>query len=234
MTDTSASSSIGGAGKPMEQVREQTREAVHQGQEMAGKMMDQARTQINSQLCAQKDQLAGTIEGIADAVRSTGQQLNRGEQANLTPYVTRAAEMIEGVGGYLRQNELEDIVADVESAMRRNPGVFIGAAVAIGFLTARFLKSSGDQAGCRTTLPDGRQGASRHPREVRRDEGESVYRTRRMNRRPGAGCDRAARGSAGWSTGASAGAAPSSVPMNDAYEMDETDDVAYSTRTMQE
>jgi len=203
-TNMSAGQGQGDPGRPMEQVREQTREMMEKGQEIAGRAVDQARTQITSQLSTQKDQLAGSIDGIAHALRTTGSQLHDNNQANLTPLVDRAADMIEGFSGYLREHDLEDLVVDVESMARRNPGVFLGATFALGFVMARFLKSSSDRAYQTSNAGYYDGGRSLHPEEVHRGYEESRYRREREERRLRSSSDRAMGGEVGWATGSTA------------------------------
>src|SRR5205814_450028 len=77
-----------------------------------------------------------------------------GENLNTTPeqnpitekaaqYTNSLAQQIENLSGYFERKDVREMVRDVESFARRYPAYFIGGAVALGFLAARFLKSSG-------------------------------------------------------------------------------------------
>jgi hypothetical protein len=143
-----ANSGFGASGSTMGDgssapVTQQVKEKVG---ETASRVMDQTREQVFTRLDQQKEQVVGTIGGVAQALRQTGQQLQEGEQANISQYIDQAAEWVDGISGYLRDREIGDLVNDVEDLARRQPAIFIGGAFALGFLTARFLKSSGRRA----------------------------------------------------------------------------------------
>jgi hypothetical protein len=49
---------------------------------------------------------------------------------------------VDRFSSYLRDHDLGDVRSDVENLARRQPAVAIGAALVLGMLGARFLKSS--------------------------------------------------------------------------------------------
>src|SRR5207302_1679962 len=93
---------------------------------------------------SQKEEAAGGLDTVADVLRQTSQQLRDRGQANVAPCVDALAEMSEGFSGYLRERDLEDLVGEVEEFARHQPALFFGSAFALGFLAARFLKSSNE------------------------------------------------------------------------------------------
>jgi len=138
----------GSAGPPiLEQAKDQAQEALHTAKQRGGELVDQTRQQLQSQLNSQKDTAAQSIGTVAQAIRQTGDQLRSQEQAAVAEYAGRLADVVEDVSGYLRERSIEDMAGDVESFARRNPAVFLGAAFGLGFLAARFLKSSSSQGG---------------------------------------------------------------------------------------
>jgi len=62
-------------------------------------------------------------------------------------YAEQAAEMVDQVAGYLRTKDIDQIVGQAEDLARQRPAVFLGAAFAIGFMAARFLKSTTPSGG---------------------------------------------------------------------------------------
>jgi hypothetical protein len=129
------------------EARERATEMAGQAQERAGEVMDRAGRQVNSALAGQKSQAAGSMESIAHAVRQTGQQLREQDQAGIAEYADRAADQMESFSRQLRERDVSDLVGEVESFARRQPALFLGGALLLGFMGARFLKSSGQQAG---------------------------------------------------------------------------------------
>jgi hypothetical protein len=115
---------------------------VQQAQEKAGQLVDQAKGQVKTQLSEQKERAAGTLGSVAEALRQTGQTLEQQNQAPVGQMASSAADWIEQFSGSLRERDIEQMLGDMEGFARRNPTIFIGSAFAIGFLAARFLKSS--------------------------------------------------------------------------------------------
>jgi hypothetical protein len=114
--------------------------------EKTGEILDQAREGVKSRLSEQKEAAAAGIGSVAQAIRQAGDQLGR-EQPQIGAYAGRLAEMVNGVSGYLRERDLDQITGEVERFARRNPAVFIGGAFALGFVASRFLKSSATDGG---------------------------------------------------------------------------------------
>jgi len=156
------SSTVSGAtgasdtGTPLiQQAKEQTQQVVQQAGQKAGQVMDQARDQVKSQLSSQKDRATDGLGTIAQALRQTGDQLRTQDQAVVSQYVEQAAQAVESFSGYLRDKQVDDLVLEVENLARRQPAVFLGGAFALGFLAARFLKSSGQSAQSTSGQGDG-------------------------------------------------------------------------------
>jgi hypothetical protein len=135
----------GAAGAPPvgEQVKDAAGQAVEQAQQTAGKVVDQAKGQATSQITTQKERAAGGLGSVAQALRQTGQELRGQEQDTIGRYADTVAQQVERFAGYLRERDAAELVDDAEDLARRQPGLFLGGAVALGFLGTRFLMSSG-------------------------------------------------------------------------------------------
>jgi uncharacterized membrane protein len=120
-----------------------------QGQDMVRSFTDQVREQATTRLHDQKMQAADGISGLAEAFRQTSTSLREGDQGALAGYVDQAADQVERFAGYLQQHEIQDFVGEMEAFARRQPLAFIGIAFGVGFVAARFFKSSqrGDSMG---------------------------------------------------------------------------------------
>jgi len=53
-----------------------------------------------------------------------------------------AADKLEAVAGYMRDNDTKQMMADVEEIVKKNPGRSLLVAVAIGFLAGRGLRNN--------------------------------------------------------------------------------------------
>jgi hypothetical protein len=102
----------------------------------------QARDKATSSLGDSRRQAADQIGGIATAFHSAGDHLRGENQERLAGLADSLAGQVEHVGNYLRDADLDRLVRDVEDLARRQPALVFGAALAIGLIGARFLKSS--------------------------------------------------------------------------------------------
>jgi len=210
----------------MDQAKQQTQNVVHQTQQKAGEMVDQAKTKVMSQLEGQKERAAGTMEGVAQALRQTGQQLRDQDQAPVAQFAEGAADFVDRFTGYLNQRNINEMIGQVEVFARRQPALFLGGAFALGFMAARFLKSSGDGSMSRRDMgmayPGGRYRADQadlaYPVEV---AGTGGFQSGRMT--PGT----AATGTSMGATAAGSsdiGMAPSQ-PVGAAVDLEEESDL---------
>ena len=144
MEDVTGTSSREGASIPLtEQAKWQPQRVMKQTKQKASEALGQAGSQIKSRLESQKEVTVGGLDTVALAVRQTGQHLRRQEQDALGGHADGAAEMVENLSGYLRRTDVDQFVVEAEIFARRRPALFLGGVFALGFLAARFLKSSG-------------------------------------------------------------------------------------------
>jgi vacuolar-type H+-ATPase subunit H len=111
-------------------------------QRLVSEAQDRATEQVHSRLDAQKHQAAESLSGVAESLRATGRQMRGQPIAGASGYVEQAADRVEDLAYFLRESEVGEIVDYVEDFARRQPGLFLGGAFALGVLGARFLKSS--------------------------------------------------------------------------------------------
>jgi hypothetical protein len=136
--------------------REGGTEAV---KDQARETMAQAKDEVRVKLGEQQQVAASSLGDIAGALRTTAGQM-RERNAMAAQAAERAAEGLERLSGTLRSKDLDTMVRDVESFARRQPMLFLGAAVGAGFLAIRFLKSSSPSSGEARGASDKAQGAS--------------------------------------------------------------------------
>jgi ElaB/YqjD/DUF883 family membrane-anchored ribosome-binding protein len=127
--------------------KETAQSFLDQAKSTAGEAYDKVAEKTVSTIEERKAGVTGGLRTVADSVRKVGSDLSQAkEKSPVTEYSGRyaqtAAGKLEQVAGYFENRDLRAITRDVESYARRNPAVFIGTAFAIGFLAARFLKSS--------------------------------------------------------------------------------------------
>ena len=118
-----------------------TDEATQAGRDSVGS----AQGRIRSLLEQQGHRAADQLGSVANALHKAAEQLNEENNGTAARYADQAADRVEQVADMLRNSSVDDMVGQVERFARRQPEVFVGAAFAVGFLFARFIKSSGDR-----------------------------------------------------------------------------------------
>ena len=163
MSQEGQGTATGAAREVTDQVKQTAGQVTHQAQQAAGQVAGQAREQVASRLADQKDRAAEGLSGVARALRQTGQQLRDQDQQGVTGYIDRAASQVERISGYLQNSDLGRLVDDVEGFARRQPAMFLGGALVLGLLGARFLKSSRPYTGTTGGYAAGASMAQRRP-----------------------------------------------------------------------
>ncbi len=126
----------------VDQVKDTAKQALGQGQQAAGQAIDKAKDTVKSQLSTQKEKAVSTLGNFTDALHQTGDQLRQSGQGAFGGYADTLADQVDRAVAYLRENDIDDLTAQVESFARRQPALFIGGAFVVGVALARFLKSS--------------------------------------------------------------------------------------------
>lgn len=164
------------AGEPSagQRATDETREELQQYANTAKEAVQSAKEQGMSMLEERKRALADEVSGVERALRRTATQLRDEHQSTVGRYAEQAADGLEHLSHALREQDFDALIEKTEDFARRQPGVFLGGAVAAGFLLARFLKSSGRRVApgagssvAPSSLPEGyRQGTGRSAYET--------------------------------------------------------------------
>jgi hypothetical protein len=127
------------------QAKQQGQQIAQQARQQAGDLANRGTEQLKSQLANQKHEASQRMVPVQSALRETGQQLRKQGQGSVAGYADKAADQVERFSGYLRETEVDEIMDEARGFARRRPAVFLGGAVALGFLATRFLKSSSQE-----------------------------------------------------------------------------------------
>lgn len=171
-----------------QQAKDQAKGLANEAKDQAKKVAGQARDHVQELVGQQKDQAADKLGSLAGALREAANKLNEGEQSgDFGRYADQAAQQVDKLSTYLRDNDLRGFVRDTENFARRRPDLFLGTTFLAGLMVARFLKASSTS---QDTGYDGydRQDWQRYPRTTGTGYGTSAY------------------GTSGYGTGATTGA----------------------------
>jgi hypothetical protein len=130
----------------VDKAKETASNVASQAKDAASSVVSQAQGAVQPQVESQKARAADQLGSLADAARETSQKLHQKYQHGVADVVDKGADRIEYVANYLRNHDLGQVVDDVENYSRRQPAMFVGGALALGFIAARFLKSSREKA----------------------------------------------------------------------------------------
>jgi hypothetical protein len=134
------------SGEAKEQVKQQGQQLTRQARQQANDLASRGGEQVKSQLANQKHEASQRLTPVQVALRETAQQLRKQGQAPVAQYADKTADQVERFSGYLRETEVDEMVEEARGFARSRPGLFLGGALALGFLGARFLKSSSQEA----------------------------------------------------------------------------------------
>ena len=152
MADTPDTNTQGGADAPFteqvkDQVKQQTQQVVQQGQQYAGQAVDLLSTRVKSALGQQKDHLAAGVTDVAQVVKQSADDLRgKGLGSLASPYIDQVAQKLTDFGMAAQQKDIDEVIRDTEDFARLQPAAFVGIAALVGFVAARFLKSSAQAA----------------------------------------------------------------------------------------
>jgi hypothetical protein len=90
---------------------------------------------------------ANAASETSSAIDDAASALQRSGHETLSQAAAGLAERMRDLSGYLEDRNLEDCMADARNLAKRNPALFIGGGIAIGFALSRFFKASQDRGG---------------------------------------------------------------------------------------
>lgn len=104
--------------------------------------IESAKDKAKQTAQTQKDQAAGRLGEMADALHGAAGKMNQGSEPLLANFAERAASGLEQVSAKLRSKDIDGLIREAESLARSQPLAFFGVSLAAGFLAMRYLKSS--------------------------------------------------------------------------------------------
>ena len=120
------------------------------GGEIVNKVQERAGSEINRQ----KETAASEISQVANAVRKIRESLPAEESGALArfaaDYGDKAANSLEQLSNYIREQDPKQLLNDVQNFGRRRPALLLGGAFLLGFAGARLIKSSMNAASSST------------------------------------------------------------------------------------
>jgi hypothetical protein len=107
----------------------------------AKEIVDDAANRVKSALGEQKTAGADYLDTVAQAINRAAGEFEA-DVPQAAQYIRRAGSELSSVAKAVRDRDVRELVAEVEDVARRQPTLFFGGAVILGFAVLRFLKSS--------------------------------------------------------------------------------------------
>jgi hypothetical protein len=143
----------GATGSQQKQDKQNTggQDLLQQAKQTTNEVVNQVQQQASSELNRQKESAASELGTVVNAVRRFGETLTNEGQGPISraaaQYGDKAADGLDRVARYLREQDPKRLLNDVQSFGRRQPALLIGGAFLLGFAGARLIKSTMDAAG---------------------------------------------------------------------------------------
>jgi hypothetical protein len=107
---------------------------------VADRVTDTAQQQVGVRVDTGLSRAGDTLDQVAEAIRRTGDDL-RQQQPQIASAADTAAGQLDRAARYLRETSGQELLGQAEQFARQQPAIFLGGAMMIGLVAARFLKA---------------------------------------------------------------------------------------------
>jgi len=129
-----------------EDVTRAAKENASQLGDAAVEMANSAKGKVEAAVSERKSLGADYIDSLAQATERAAREFEA-ELPQAAHYIRQASEQIQGVADTVRERDVRELVGEVQDFARRQPTLFFGGAVVMGFAALRFLKTTAPKAG---------------------------------------------------------------------------------------
>jgi ElaB/YqjD/DUF883 family membrane-anchored ribosome-binding protein len=129
LAPTSSGTDVGGTNKTA--IKEKVSDMASHAKTTAAEWGRSASTAVDRNMKSAAGALENTASALRERVPATGK---------VNELATATADKIENTARYLREHDTRDMVAGVETLVRRNPGASLCAALAVGFLIGTAMR----------------------------------------------------------------------------------------------
>lgn len=101
----------------------------------------------------QKTAAAEQTHKVSQVLHKMGDEFDQQQQTTFSRWANQLASQTDRVSDQLRHQDLQHLLHDAGAYSRREPMLFMGGAIAAGFVVSRFLRSSRRHAHADTASP---------------------------------------------------------------------------------
>lgn len=132
--------SQGAEGADWEDLRDEVGDIAGVAVERGRSFIYAARDQATDYADKRKSDLAQSVADFANSLRESTNSFE--DRPNIRAVVDSAAEGLDHLADSIRERSFGEIFTDVEDIMRQRPTAVAAVSLAVGFLAARFIKST--------------------------------------------------------------------------------------------
>jgi hypothetical protein len=144
---------------------------MQDAKDTASEVVNQVQQRAGDQINRQKETAASELSTVVNAVRRFGESLNNEGNGPIArfaaQYGDKAANSLDRLAKYLRDQEPKQLLEDVQNFGRRQPALLIGGAFLLGFAGARVIKSSMESASGSSMSPAGQRWSNTSTRPAK-------------------------------------------------------------------
>ncbi len=109
-----------------------------------GDFKDRALTKAKTAATQGKERTGNAIENLSRMIEDSAKTIDDNVGEKYGNYARSAADAVSSLAEKLNGKEIDDMVEDARSFVRKSPAAAIGAAAVVGFLVSRLIKSGMD------------------------------------------------------------------------------------------
>ncbi len=166
---------ISGAGSDgaRDKLKAEAAELREKASAKAAELKEQATDKARTYAEEGKARASAGLDSVAKMIGDSAAQIDEKLGSAYGDYARRAADAVSGFSGNLRDKQVDELIDDARSLVRRSPALAIGAAAAAGFILARVIKAGSEvldetakAAAPKAAAPKGAESDGDHSEEV--------------------------------------------------------------------
>ncbi len=110
----------------------------------AGEAKDQISDKAMAFAETGKARASGVLDEVARMIGDTASRIDEQIGAGYGDYARRAAEAVSGASTTLRDKDVDELLEDARTMVRKSPAIALGVAAAAGFALARIFKAGSE------------------------------------------------------------------------------------------
>jgi hypothetical protein len=124
----------------------------------ASNLRGQAGTRVRDFAEGGKARATGALDELSKVVSDAAESIDQRLGGDYGEYARRASDAVAGFADTLRQKDVDELYDNVQTAVRKSPGIAVGIAAVVGFTLVRLVKAGLESDGGKSR--GGRGGSS--------------------------------------------------------------------------